>query len=150
MAADDEGPGDDTEEDDRLRWLKLPVEWATFSLFDEDPCAVRLFYAKSGLDRGDLAEVFISESPDTATVAVTLIERVLAGVSPDSTHYGGLVNRRSFCVEVALETPLGERTLIDGATGRRAEPLRRDAGFPDQHAASTSPTRPAALAGRHE
>jgi hypothetical protein len=135
MAADDKGPHDATEENDRLRWLKLPVEWATFSLVEDDPCAVRLFYAKSGLDQGDLAEVFVSESVDTATVAITLIKRLLEGVSSDGTHYGGPMNRRSFCVEVALETPLGRRTLIDGATGQPAEPLRRNASFPDQHTA---------------
>jgi hypothetical protein len=115
-----------------LRSIRCAVPWDTFSLVDQDPRAVRVFFAQAGTRAGAssaITEIFVSESAEH--VAVTLIERAIVGVYPSGAIAGQPLMRVSGCMELQLAAALGDRTLIDGATGERARRLRPDASERD-------------------
>src|SRR3954453_4366500 len=69
--------------DGPLRWLRLPLEW---NAYDEEGTSLRLCFIQSGTAAGPgaaISEGMVSEGVDV--VAITLFERVMAGVYPDGS-----------------------------------------------------------------
>ena len=122
---------DDEDELEPLEVIALPVDVEAFDVDAGGPGTVRLFFRPGGRDLwpgGDLAEVVVLEQHDR--VAVALRRRVLVGDGPDDVVYGGelLVRGARTSLDVVLREPLGDRPVLDAASGREVPRVRRDAG----------------------
>ena len=108
-----------------LRWIRSPLPWERFDLA-ADGRGVRVIFVQAGTAVGAaacVAELTVAE--DHRRVAITLFERELAGTFPDGAIAARPLAAVTSCLEVHLERALGERMLIDGASGtlaRRIDP----------------------------
>jgi hypothetical protein len=118
-------------DDGELEVVARPVELTGFEVADEQRAAVRIGYRTAGTAAGPnvpLAEVVVVEDPEV--ISIILLERVTWGVTPEGWPIGEKLMAVSRFVEVALRQPVGGRRVIDGANGRRVEPLRLDDPHP--------------------
>ena len=115
----------DDDDDGSLRWIRSPVEWELYEPVDGGR-RLRVMYVQAGAGStpgAAIAEVLLVESYDR--VVVTLLERELAGTWPNGAGVGRTLAAVWGCLELELDLPLADRSIIDGFTGRRCRALDR-------------------------
>jgi hypothetical protein len=103
------GPADLEETVEPVRWQRAVV----------DGQDARILWYEHGYR---LERVDIAETPDTVTI--TILERRDARYGPDGVPIARVLpSPRPHAVRVRLAAPIGQRTLLDGATGRAPDDL---------------------------
>jgi hypothetical protein len=106
-------------EEGPLRWARTPIAWESYEIVDHGHAA-QLFFIHTALN-APLSDVILTEDPHSITIR--LFERALVGVFPDDTVAASTLAAVTNCIEISLPSEIGQRSLIDGATNRRARPL---------------------------
>jgi hypothetical protein len=115
----------------RLEWERRAVEATHYEAVEAPDPALRIRYIQAGTALGPnngLAEVILRERGDA--VEVELFERTVWGVYPDGNEASEKLAAVTSFVEIGLDRPLGDRAVVNAATGVRLEPLHIDPAVP--------------------